>query len=398
MDIPRDPVNDQIMNTWSDKFDHIDHDPLGDFRPLENIHGGFVYHESIKREPKRRLIYEYRYNERLKTKTEESTRLADRENINHLFFPPFLFFLPGANNMRGSVRGSDKALRVSNILLGVFIACIIAGGIPVTHSQSSERMLELAEDAAERDAFSKECLTHSQSSERMLELAEDAAERDALSELMNVFPGAHGVELRRFLRKVNGDLSLARENYAFHLQWRKDTSLDTLSRESKEGLARVPRWMWLEYTDQHGERGAEHIVGNETMVLWVQGAMYNSTAANIDDYVRYTIQVLDSALDRASDQKITVMVDTSAYAGMPNEPGLHAVRLATTLASLLNKHYPGRLIKLTIFPVPGWTAYVWEGIKVLLPKRTAAKVNLESIPPAEAMQIRRRLGHQCVSD
>jgi hypothetical protein len=34
IDIPRDPVHDQIMNTWSDKFDHVDHDPLGDFRPM----------------------------------------------------------------------------------------------------------------------------------------------------------------------------------------------------------------------------------------------------------------------------------------------------------------------------------------------------------------------------
>jgi hypothetical protein len=37
----------------------------------------FVYYESIKREVKRRLIYEYRCDERLKTKTEESARLAD---------------------------------------------------------------------------------------------------------------------------------------------------------------------------------------------------------------------------------------------------------------------------------------------------------------------------------
>jgi hypothetical protein len=36
-----------------------------------------VYYESIKREKKRRLIYEYRCDERLKTKTEESTRLTD---------------------------------------------------------------------------------------------------------------------------------------------------------------------------------------------------------------------------------------------------------------------------------------------------------------------------------
>jgi hypothetical protein len=36
-----------------------------------------VYYESIKRKRKRRLTYEYRYDERLKTKNEESTRLAD---------------------------------------------------------------------------------------------------------------------------------------------------------------------------------------------------------------------------------------------------------------------------------------------------------------------------------
>ncbi len=36
-----------------------------------------VYYESINRELKRRLIYEYRCYERLKTKNEESTRLTD---------------------------------------------------------------------------------------------------------------------------------------------------------------------------------------------------------------------------------------------------------------------------------------------------------------------------------
>ncbi len=36
-----------------------------------------VYDESIKRDLKRRLIYEYRFDERLKTKKEESTHLTD---------------------------------------------------------------------------------------------------------------------------------------------------------------------------------------------------------------------------------------------------------------------------------------------------------------------------------
>jgi hypothetical protein len=47
----------------------------------------FVYYESIKRELKRRLIYEYRCDERLKTKTEESTRLTDTGLVVELEHP-----------------------------------------------------------------------------------------------------------------------------------------------------------------------------------------------------------------------------------------------------------------------------------------------------------------------
>jgi hypothetical protein len=41
----------------------------------------FVYYESIKGELKRRLIHEYRYDERLKTKNEESLLLVDSEFV-----------------------------------------------------------------------------------------------------------------------------------------------------------------------------------------------------------------------------------------------------------------------------------------------------------------------------
>jgi hypothetical protein len=44
----------------------------------------FVYYVSIKRELKRRLIYEYRSDERLKTKSEESTRLGDTRLVVEL--------------------------------------------------------------------------------------------------------------------------------------------------------------------------------------------------------------------------------------------------------------------------------------------------------------------------
>ena len=43
---------------------------------LEKLSMIVVYYESIKREIKRRLIYEYRCDERLKTKNEEATHLT----------------------------------------------------------------------------------------------------------------------------------------------------------------------------------------------------------------------------------------------------------------------------------------------------------------------------------
>ncbi len=43
----------------------------------QSLKTSFYNYESINRELKRRLIYEYRCDERLKTKTEESTRLTD---------------------------------------------------------------------------------------------------------------------------------------------------------------------------------------------------------------------------------------------------------------------------------------------------------------------------------
>jgi hypothetical protein len=54
------------------------------------------YYESTKRELKRRLIYEYRCDERLKTKNEESSRLADtgqkKREKNNFSFSFFLHF------------------------------------------------------------------------------------------------------------------------------------------------------------------------------------------------------------------------------------------------------------------------------------------------------------------
>ena len=228
------------------------------------------------------------------------------------------------------------------------------------------------------------------------ELAADDAERRALTALLQEFPSAHPAELRRFLRKVGGDLAVARANYALHTQWRQDFPPD------RDGtrVASVPRWMWFEEFEEgsgeavaSGGRPEADAHGGNGRLLWVQGAMFDSTAAIVEDYVLATSRVLDSALDRASSQMINVYVDTAPYKGMRNEPATRVVRLAAKLASHLNHHYPGRLVTLVIFPVPSWGVYVWQTIKTLLPSRTAAKVDLRSTAPAEALAVQHRHGN-----
>lgn len=228
------------------------------------------------------------------------------------------------------------------------------------------------------------------------ELAADDAELHALTALALEFPGAHRIELRRFLRKVGGDLATARANYALHEQWRRDFPPE----RDGPGVAAVPRWMWFEEglgsgggAPGGGSSSEDAEQGGTRRLLWVQGAMFDSSAASVDDYVLATSRVLDSALDRASALQIDVYVDTAPYTGMRNEPATRVVRLAAKLASHLNRHYPGRLVKLLIFPVPSWGVYVWHTIKPLLPSRTAAKVDLRATAPEDARAVQARRGN-----
>lgn len=113
-------------------------------------------------------------------------------------------------------------------------------------------------------------------------------------------------------------------------------SADRSSEEPRVG--NVPDWMWFDGGARDGG------TGKKSLLLWVQGAMFNSSAASVDEYVLATTRVLDSALDRASDDKVEVFVDTAAYRGMNNEPASHIVRFASAVASTLNRHYPGRFV------------------------------------------------------
>jgi hypothetical protein len=67
------------VNWYSGIFVRFDgrHVQVTSDEPHHTDSTGVVYYESRNRELKRKLIYEYRYDERLQSKNEESTRLTD---------------------------------------------------------------------------------------------------------------------------------------------------------------------------------------------------------------------------------------------------------------------------------------------------------------------------------
>ena len=85
---------------------------------------GVVYYESLKRELQTKTIYGFRYDERLKTKVEESTRLtctllcAELEHLTNVYsvcvnvINKFLFFLnPKTTSLQSSLSEVQQQVR-----------------------------------------------------------------------------------------------------------------------------------------------------------------------------------------------------------------------------------------------------------------------------------------------
>ena len=105
---------------------------------------------------------------------------------------------------------------------------------------------------------------------------------DGVETLKQRFGGAPDAELGRFLAKQRGDVEKAASVYAEALKWR-----DARKGQAVAGVENVPEWMWKFETGR---------ARDNTTVLWVQGAMYDSRAADGAAYVEKTVRLLERML------------------------------------------------------------------------------------------------------
>ena len=144
---------------------------------------------------------------------------------------------------------------------------------------------------------------------------------DGVETLKQRFGGAPDAELGRFLAKQRGDVEKAASVYAEALKWR-----DARKGQAVAGVENVPEWMWKFETGR---------ARDNTTVLWVQGAMYDSRAADGAAYVEKTVRLLERMLPTDSHDMLTVLVDVRAYPGMPSESASKVVSYFAKMAPVL---------------------------------------------------------------
>jgi hypothetical protein len=121
----------------------------------------------------------------------------------------------------------------------------------------------------------------------------------------------------------------------------------------------LPQIIYLN-TDESGKALTDKDGGR---ILHVLPALINRQAANADLYAMILCFYLDRKFDRASEEKVTVVIDVRAGEGWPNPVAFMMIKFVRTVAIQLQSRYPERLKSLVVFPVPWAAMGVWTAIK-----------------------------------
>lgn len=175
-------------------------------------------------------------------------------------------------------------------------------------------------------------------------------------------------EWARFLAARRGDVASASAMWAAHARWRQAT-LPLLADAPAIGTGqRLPDY--FAFLSERCRLGGR--------VLVCHAAMSDPSLASDAEYTRAIAAYLDAALPRDSAEQITIVVDCRGGAHWPNPPPSLARSL--DVARVLRAHFPERMRRLVVFPVPWLLSAVWLGACRALGSRAAAKARLLTGP------------------
>jgi len=180
---------------------------------------------------------------------------------------------------------------------------------------------------------------------------------------------ATAAEHARFLVARKGDATAAAEMLEGYLQWRTEE----LPKAELLGKRMPKLCSFLDCRCQQGRR-----------VLLVVAAMFDNNIASGEQYALAMARTMDEGVDRDSDEKLTVVVDTRGGAGFANPRPWSVLPWIKALVRTLQPNFPERLGQVYIVPVPWVAKTLWATVSVLLDEVTSAKVVLLSGPAGRA--------------
>ena len=265
-------------------------------------------------------------------------------------------------------------------------------------------------------------------------------EEQRLVELEDHHPASTHAERLRFLRACKGSLNRAIAKLQGYLDWREIHGLDLpeyqearmgstsdeqdwsescrramkyaektgsitsegskrKSSRSKKSKSRELPQIAFAYCDAYG---APKKTINGRLLLHLLPARINKKLAPAETYALALGFYLDRKQDRSSLDLFFVMMDIRGGKGWANPPAYNMMPFVKATAPLLHQHYPERLDKLFVYPLPRPALWIWELAKPLLDRSAVESAHLiggkdtcSSPPPNHAL---REFVHQDLLD
>jgi hypothetical protein len=123
-----------------------------------------------------------------------------------------------------------------------------------------------------------------------------------------------------------------------------------------------------------------------TRILHILPSRLDLSIATAPTYSLAAALYLDRRLSRLTTERITLFCDVRGGRGWANPTPWSTLPFIQSTASLLGSHYPERLERLVLFPMPTTAIWVWSAAKKCLDPNTSSKVVVVSPGEGSAPQ------------
>jgi CRAL/TRIO domain len=127
-------------------------------------------------------------------------------------------------------------------------------------------------------------------------------------------------------------------------------------------LVRFVRCHWVETVGSY----LKDKTGHRILHLLPAQVSLDNGATEIESYVLALSFYLERKLRRDSDEQLTLLIDARSGRGWPNLPALQMITFVRRLSTVLSLHFPCRLHKCIIYPMPRAALVIWKFFQVFL--------------------------------